>query len=216
MSERPLSDAQFAEHLNKPEEGGASIGFHDRLPVRGHGFMTAFSGAEQSTPLPATESQIKEYREKHAAKVKGVADAVHGAWKNPETPGTYDQDISVKLKTPREAQKMGIEEKQKASYALGGTRVSRRGHFVGGYGGDVLLHTADLGKNDVDPRYRPGALDMPNEQGSFTRNQYRNKDWDKKAGYTVNRDTGKKEKVTYGDILRKINENRVKRMRGEE
>jgi hypothetical protein len=185
MSERPLSDAQFAEHLNKPDEYGASIGFHDRLPAKGHGFMTAFSGAEQSTPLPASEKQISDYRAKHAGKAEGMENVVHGAWKNPATPGTYDQDLSVKIKTPREAR-------------------------------DVLLHTADLGKNDVDPRYRPGALDMPNEKGSFTRNQYQNKDWNKKAGYKVNRETGKKENVSYGDILRKINEGRVERMRGEQ
>jgi hypothetical protein len=57
---------------------------------------------------------------------------------------------------------------------------------------------------------------MPNEKGSFTRNQYQNKDWNKKAGYKVNRETGKKENVSYGDILRKINEGRVERMRGEQ
>jgi hypothetical protein len=215
MSERPLSDAQFAEHLNKPDEYGASVGFHSRTPITGHGFMTAFSGAEQSTPLPASEKQISDYRAQHAGKTEGMDNAVHGAWKNPATPGTYDQDLSVKITTPREAQNMGVSQQQKASYALPGTRVSRRGHFVGG-GGDVLLHTADLGKNDVDPRYRPGALDMPNEKGSFTRNQYQNKDWNKKAGYRVNRETGKKENVSYGDILRKINEGRVERMRGEQ
>ena len=102
---------------------------------------------------------------------------------------------------------MGIAEKQKASYGTSKTRTSVRGHNMGG-GGDVLLHTADLGKNDVDPRYRPGALDTPGE-GSFTRNQYQNKDWKKKAG-TLN---GKP--VNYESILRTINENRVDRMRGE-
>ena len=102
---------------------------------------------------------------------------------------------------------MGIAEKQKASYGTPKTRTSVRGHNMGG-GGDVLLHTADLGKNDVDPRYRPGALDTPGE-GSFTRNQYQNKDWKKKAG-TLN---GKP--VNYESILRTINENRVERMRGE-
>lgn len=202
-----MSDEQFAEHINK--EGGGSIGFHSRVPVTGHGFMTAFSGAEQATPLPATGEQIKAYREKHAAKVEGMEGVVHGSWKNPSTPEVHDQDLSVQVKTPKEAQAMGVAEQQKASYALGGTRVSRRGHFVGGYGGDVLLHTGDLGKNDVDPRYRPGALDMPGGKGSFTRNQYKNKDWNKKAGMLAGKP------ITHEHILRTINENRVKRMRGE-
>jgi hypothetical protein len=209
MSQSSMSDEQFAAHLNDPEQGGGSLGFKSRVPVSGRGFMTAFAGAEQATPLPASAEQLKAYREKHAAKVEGMEGAVHGAWKNPATPEHYDQDLSVQVKTPKESQEMGIREQQKAAYALPGTRVSRRGHFVGGYGGDVLLHTADLGKNDVDPRYRPGALDMPGGKGSFTRNQYRNKDWNKRAGTLAGKP------VNYEHILRTINENRANRMRGE-
>jgi hypothetical protein len=203
-----LNDKQFAAHLNNPNEGGASVNFHTRIPVQGRGFMTAFSGAEQSTSLPATAEQIGSYRTKHAAKVEGNDAAVHGAWKNPETPGTYDQDVSVQVKTPKESQKMGVAEVQKAAYALPHTAVNRKGAKVGKYGGDVLFHTADLGKNDVDPNYRPGALDMKGGKGSFTKNQYQNKDWNKVGGTHNGKD------VTYGQVLRKINENRTERLRG--
>ena len=114
----------------------------------------------------------------------------------------------MQVSTPKESQKMGENEKQQAAYALPGSRVSSRGHHLK-EGGDVLFHTGDLGKNDSDPRYRPGALDMAGGKGSFTRNQYANKDW-KKVGGTLN---GKP--VNYESVLRTINENRTNRMRGE-
>ena len=206
MENASLSNAEFADNINKGD--GGSVNFKTRKPVTGKGFLTSFAGAEKPTALPIKAEDIQNYRNAHHELASQSDATVHGVWKNPATPEVADQDLSVQKSTPKEAQAMGIAEKQKASYALGGTRVSRRGHFVGGYGGDVLLHTADLGKNDVDPRYRPGALDTPGE-GSFTRNQYQNKDWKKKAG-TLN---GKP--VNYESILRTINENRVERMRGE-
>ena len=206
MENASLSNAEFADNINKGD--GGSVNFKTRKPVTGKGFLTSFAGAEKPTALPIKAEDIQNYRNAHHELASQSDATVHGVWKNPATPEVADQDLSVQKSTPKEAQAMGIAEKQKASYALGGTRVSRRGHFVGGYGGDVLLHTADLGKNDVDPRYRPGALDTPG-QGSFTRNQYQNKDWKKKAG-TLN---GKP--VNYESILRTINENRVERMRGE-
>ena len=206
MENASLSNAEFADNINKGD--GGSVNFKTRKPVTGKGFLTSFAGAEKPTALPIKAEDIQNYRNAHHELASQSDATVHGVWKNPATPEVADQDLSVQKSTPKEAQAMGIAEKQKASYALGGTRVSRRGHFVGGYGGDVLLHTADLGKNDVDPRYRPGALDTPGA-GSFTRNQYKNKDWKKKAG-TLN---GKP--VNYESILRTINENRVERMRGE-
>jgi len=166
MSNAALSDGQFAEHLNRSDTGGASLNFKDRTEVSGKGFMTAFSGAEKTLPLPAKEEDITSFKEKNKPAVEGNAAAVHGAWKY------------------------------------------RRGHHLK-EGGDVLFHTADLGKNDSDPRYRPGALDMAGGKGSFTRNQYANKDW-KKVGGTLN---GKP--VNYESVLRTINENRTNRMRGE-
>ena len=204
-----LSDAQLAAHLNKEDEYGASVNYKTRKPVQGKGFMTAFAGAETSSPLPAKAEDITSYKNTHAAKVEGNDAAVHGMWKNPETPGTYDQDISVQVQTPKESQNMGVAEKQKAAYGLPGSTVSTRGHKMGKDGGDVLFHTADLGKNDSDPRYRPGALDIKGGKGSFTRNQYQNKDWERTAGIL----NGKK--VSFGDVLRKINENRTARLRGE-
>lgn len=215
MSQNPLSDAQFAEHLNKPDTGGASLNFKTRKEVQGKGFMTAFAGAEKELPLPAKAADITAYRKKNAPAVKGNDAAVHGAWKFPE--GKYTQDLSVQVKTPSESQKMGENEKQQAAYANAQTRVSSRGHHVK-KGGDVLFHTADLGKNDSDPRYRPGALDMSDGQGSFTRNQYANKDM-KKMGKTPSYRVdaqGEKTPIDYGHVLRTINENRTKRMRGEE
>ena len=206
MSNAALSDGQFAEHLNNPNTGGASLNFKDRTEVSGKGFMTAFSGAEKTLPLPAKEEDITSFKEKNKPAVEGNAAAVHGAWKYPE--GHYTQDLSVQVPTPKESQKMGENEKQQAAYALPGSRVSSRGHHLK-EGGDVLFHTADLGKNDSDPRYRPGALDMAGGKGSFTRNQYANKDW-KKVGGTLN---GKP--VNYESVLRTINENRTNRMRGE-
>lgn len=208
MANEALSNQQFADKVNDPNEGGASVNFKSREEIKGKGFLTSFAGAEKPTPLPIKAEDIATYREAHNELASKSDATVHGIWKNPKTPEVADQDLSVQLSTPKEAQEMGTAEKQKASYALGGTRVSRRGHFVGGYGGDVLLHTADLGKNDVDPRYRPGALDTPGA-GSFTRNQYRNKDWNKKAGTLAGKP------VNYESILRTINENRVERMRGE-
>jgi hypothetical protein len=215
MSES-LSNEQLAAHVNNPNNYGASVGFSSREHVKGKGFMTAFDGAEKPTQLPIKAADIADYRQAHHELASSHSGAVHGIWKNPETPGVADQDLSVQVKTPKDAQSMGIAEKQKASFALPKTRVSNRGHNVTGSldeegkptGGDVLLHTADLGKNDTDPRYRPGALDTPGE-GSFTRNQYKNKDWNKTAG-TLN---GKP--VKYEQVLRTINENRVARMRGE-
>lgn len=215
MSNSALSDGQFAEHLNNPETGGASLNFKTREHVSGKGFMTAFAGAEKTLPLPAKEEDITSFKEKNQPKVEGNDAAVHGAWKYPK--GHYTQDLSVQLSTPRESQEMGEKEQQQAAFALPKTRVSSRGHNVTGKldeqgkptGGDVLFHTADLGKNDVDPRYRPGALDMPGGKGSFTRNQYANKDW-KKVGGTL-----KGEPVNYESVLRTINENRTNRMRGE-
>jgi len=206
MSNAALSDGQFAEHLNNPNTGGASLNFKDRTEVSGKGFMTAFSKAEKTLPLPAKEEDITSFKEKNKPAVEGNAAAVHGAWKYPE--GHYTQDLSVQVKTPKESQKMGETEKQQAAYALPGSRVSSRGHHLK-EGGDVLFHTANLGKNDSDPRYRPGALDMAGGKGSFTRNQYANKDW-KKVGGTLN---GKP--VNYESVLRTINENRTNKMRGE-
>ena len=206
MENASLSNEQFAANIN--EGYGGSVNFKTRKPVTGKGFLTSFAGAEKPTALPIKAEDIQNYRNAHHELASQSDATVHGVWKNPATPEVADQDLSVQKSTPKEAQAMGIAEKQKASYALGGTRVSRRGHFVGGYGGDVLLHTADLGKNDVDPRYRPGALDTPGA-GSFTRNQYKNKDWNKKAGTLAGKP------VNYESILRTINENRVERMRGE-
>ena len=206
MENASLSNAEFADNINKGD--GGSVNFKTRKPVTGKGFLTSFAGAEKPTALPIKAEDIENYRNAHHELASQSDATVHGVWKNPATPEVADQDLSVQKSTPKEAQAMGIAEKQKASYALGGTRVSRRGHFVGGYGGDVLLHTADLGKNDVDPRYRPGALDTPGA-GSFTRNQYKNKDWNKKAGTLAGKP------VNYESILRTINENRVERMRGE-
>ena len=206
MENASLSNAEFADNINKGD--GGSVNFKTRKPVTGKGFLTSFAGAEKPTALPIKAEDIQNYRNAHHELASQSDATVHGVWKNPATPEVADQDLSVQKSTPKEAQAMGIAEKQKASYALGGTRVSRRGHFVGGYGGDVLLHTADLGKNDVDPRYRPGALDTPGA-GSFTRNQYKNKDWNKKAGTLAGKP------VNYESILRTINENRVERMRGE-
>lgn len=205
MENRPLSNEQFAAHIN--EGYGGSVNFKTREPVTGKGFLTSFAGAEKPTALPIKAEDIQNYRNAHHELASGSDATVHGVWKNPATPGVADQDLSVQTKTPKEAQEMGVAEKQKASYGMPKTRVSARGHNMGG-GGDVLLHTADLGKNDVDPRYRPGALDTKGA-GSFTRNQYANKDWKKKAGTLAGKP------VNYESVLRTINENRVNRMRGE-
>lgn len=206
MSHSALSDGQFAKHLNDPRVSGASLNFKTREIATGKGFMTAFAGAEKTLPLPAKEADITSFREKNKPAVEGNEAAIHGAWKYPE--GHYTQDLSVQVATPKEAQTMGENEKQQAAYGLPGSRVSSRGHHLK-EGGDVLFHTADLGKNDSDPRYRPGALNMAGGKGSFTRNQYANKDW-KKVGGTSN---GKP--VNYESVLRTINENRTNRMRGE-
>lgn len=214
MENASLSNEQFAANIN--EGYGGSVNFKTRKPITGKGFLTSFAGAEKPTALPIKAEDIGNYRNAHHELASQSDATVHGVWKNPATPGVADQDLSVQVSTPKDAQAMGIAEKQKASFALPKTRVSNRGHNVTGSldeegkptGGDVLLHTANLGKNDVDPRYRPGALDTPGE-GSFTRNQYKNKDWNKTAG-TLN---GKP--VNYESILRTINENRVDRMRGE-
>jgi hypothetical protein len=107
---------------------------------------------------------------------------------------------------------------EEASFALPNTRVSIRGHRAGPSGADVLLHTADLGTNDIDPRYQPGTLDIP-AAGGFTRNQYENADWAKTAGYAGGSPVEgmptyqKPGRVTYGDLLRVINRNRAMKQR---
>jgi hypothetical protein len=207
-----LNNEQFAGRINDPEEGGASVNFATRKAPEGRGFMTAYKEGEQSTELPATPQKLEAYQEKHAALVSDKPATFHGAWKNPKTPGTFDQDVSLQVRTPKESQKMGELEQQKAAYALPHTAVNRTGAKVGKYGGDVLFHTADLGKNDVDPHYQPGALDMKGDKGSFTKNQYQNKDWEK-MGATPSYDK-EGEPINYGHVLRTINENRVNRLRG--
>lgn len=198
MSERALSNEQFAEHVK--EHGGGSIGFFNREPVTGKGFMTAISGSEDTNNgKEVSATDIGNFQKKNEEKASSLAEPVHGVW------GTT-QDISVQAKSPKAAETIGKPTGEEASYGLAKTRTSNRGHNMG-KGGDVLLHTADLGKNDVDPRYRPGALDISEKEGSFTRNQYQNKDWDKVGG------TNNGKKVTYGDVLKKINKNRAMRVR---
>ena len=201
---KPLSDEQFAEHIAK--EGGGSVGFFSRKPVEGHGFMTAIAGHEQEQSKPVSAQDVANYRRSKSEVAAGHPNAAHGVW------GTT-QDISVQTKSPREATELGKPVGAQAAYALPQSRMSARGHNASIAGKEVLFHTEDLGKNDVDPRYRPGALDMPGGAGSFTRNQYENKDWQRKGGRTRNMETGKLESVSYGDVLRKINENRAMKVR---
>ena len=203
MSEA-LSDEQFAEHIAK--EGGGSVGFFSRKPVEGQGFMTAVAGHERDTEHPISASDIASYRQSKSEIAAQHPNSAHGAW------GTV-QDVSVQTKSPREATELGKPVGEQAAYALPQSRMSARGHHASIAGKEVLFHTEDLGKNDVDPRYRPGALDMPGGAGSFTRNQYENKDWQRKGGRTRNLETGKMESVSYGDVLRKINENRAMSVR---
>lgn len=203
MSES-LSDEQFAQHV--AETGGASVGFFSRKPVEGQGFMTAIAGHEQEQTTPITAKDVANYRSSKAEVAAQHPDSAHGAW------GTT-QDVSVQTKSPREATELGKPVGEQAAWALPQSRMSARGHHASIAGKEVLFHTEDLGKNDVDPRYRPGALDMPGGAGSFTRNQYENKDWQRKGGRTRNMETGKLESVSYGDVLRKINENRAMTVR---
>lgn len=195
-----LNDQQFAAHISK--EGGGSVDFHTREPVTGHGFMTALPGGEHTSPGGISAKDVTNFRAKHAGLAADYAaeghQVAHGAWGD-------TQDVSVKAPTPNAARKIGQSRGEMASYALPGTRVSSRGHHVK-EGGDVLLHTGSLGKNDSDPRYQPGKLDTPGK-GSFTRNEYQNKDWNKVGG-TLN---GKP--VSYGDVLKKVNDNRAEKVR---
>ena len=205
MSEA-LSDAQFAEHVKKNE--GGSIGFFSRQlpPENERGFATSIGGAEETHPGTGniTPEQISAYKTKYAGKAAKIKGSLHGAWEND---GQTTQDVSVNAKTPNQANAIGVPIGEEASYALPHTPVNKKGAKVGKYGGDVLLHTGDLGKNDVDPNFQPGTLDMKDKKGSFTKNQYKNKTWDKVGG------TDKGEKVTYGDVLRKINKNRAMAIR---
>ncbi|NBT46489.1 MAG: hypothetical protein EBT07_01545 [Actinobacteria bacterium] len=198
MSNEPLSHEQFAAHV--AEEGGGSVGFFSRVPVSGKGFMTAITGSEKVQETPVSAHDIGAYAEKNAPVAASIPNPSHGVW------GTT-QDVSVQAETPNRASSIGEPTGEQASFGLPRSRVSARGHNMGA-GGDVLLHTADLGKNDTDPRYRPGALDEPG-RGSFTRNQYQNKDWEKSLG-TLNG-----QKITYGDVLRTINKHRAAKKREE-
>lgn len=200
-----LNNTQFAEHIK--EHGGGSVGFFTRaLPPEGQrGFATSVGGAERTTPTIDAE-KLDTYEKDFTEKAKGVEGALHGAW---ETPAGFTQDVSVVAETPNKAKAIGVPIGEEASYALPHTPVNRKGAKVGSKGGDVLLHTADLGVNDVDPNYQPGALDMKDGKGSFTKNQYANRGWKKVAG----RNNG--EKVTYGDVLKVINKNRAERIRNK-
>jgi len=196
--QQPLSDAQFADVT--AAGGGASVGFFTRIPVQGPGFMTAVMGTEDNNDKqPITEADVANFRKENESIASAIPNSAHGSWKT-------TQDVSIKTKTPVSAMMIGIPLGEEASYALPNTRVSIRGHRAGPKGADVLLHTADLGVNDVDPRYQPGTLDIP-AAGSFTRNQYKNADWAKTAGYNAG------SPVTYGDLLRVINKNRAMRQR---
>lgn len=201
-----LSNEQFAEHVKKNE--GGSVGFFSRKlpPANERGFATSIGGAEETRPGTGniTPNQIASYRTKHAAKASKIEGALHGAW---EHDGQTTQDVSVTAKTPKQANAIGKPIGEEASYALPHTPVNKKGAKVGKYGGDVLLHTGNLGKNDVDPNFQPGTLDMKGGKGSFTKNQYKNKSWNKVGG------TEKGEKVKYGDVLRKINKNRAMAIR---
>lgn len=221
MSEKALNDKQFAEHIES--QGGGSIGFYDRLPVTGKGFMVAAmpsSGEDgKVTPRPATAQQISDFRTSSESMVKGRNNAFHGAWVDEKNPDVYTQDVSFKIGTPSEASKFGTAQSQIAAYALPKTKVQKGRIMKKPYGGDVLLHTGklsdemkglgykELGATDVDPTFKPGANDISPTAGSFTKNQYANKSWDKKAG------TSEGKKVSYGDVLRTINENRAKKLR---
>jgi len=211
-----LSNAEFADSINTG--GGASINFATREPVEGKGFMVGQmppGGVEDVRPLPAKAEDIADFAEKNSTLAESHPTAAHGAWVDSTDPSKFTQDVSVQVPTPAETSKMGVEQKQIAAYALPGTRVSKNRRMRRAWGGDVLLHTADLGATDVDPQYRPGAQDIPGGKGSFTKNQYANRDWDKTAGTTTNGGTTKPQKVKYEDILRKINEARAMRLRGE-
>ena len=199
MSNEPLSHEQFAAHVAK--EGGGSVGFFSRVPVTGKGFMTGVYPHEEDNKVPVSAEDIGSYAEKKASVAASIPNSSHGVW------GT-SQDVSVQAETPNRASEIGELPGEQASFGLPRSRVSARGHNTGKNGGDVLLHTADLGNNDTDPRYRPGALDEPG-RGSFTRNQYANKDWEKSVG-TLNG-----QKITYGEVLRTINKTRAAKKREE-
>lgn len=200
-----LNNTQFAEHIQ--QHGGGSVDFFTRaLPPAGQrGFATSVGGAEETTPTIDAE-KLDTYQKKYTEKAAGVPGALHGAW---ETPAGITQDVSVVAETPNKAKAIGVPIGEEASYALPHTPVNSTGAKVGKYGGDVLLHTADLGANDVDPHYRPGALDMKGGRGSFTKNQYKNKDWDKVGGELNG------QPVTYGDVLKQINKGRAERIRNQ-
>jgi hypothetical protein len=221
MSERALNDKQFAEHIES--QGGGSIGFYDRTPVSGKGFMVGImppSGQDGvSTPRPATGAQISDFRKTAEPLVAGRNNAFHGAWVDEKSPDVYTQDVSYKMGTPSETATLGTAQSQIAASALPGTKVQKGRTMKKPYGGDVLLHTGKLsdemkglgykevGATDVDPTFKPGANDISPSAGSFTKNQYANQAWDKGAG------TSGGKKVSYGDVLRTINENRAKTLR---
>ena len=143
-----------------------------------------------------TSEDIGSFHNKNAAVAANVPGAIHGAWGR-------TQDISVKAPTPNAARSMGTTVGEMESYGLPHTPVNKKGATVGPNGGAVLLHMGQFGKNDVDPNYRPGALDMKGGKGSFTKSEYQNKDWEKTS------DSGHK----FGEVLQTINTNRAMKQR---
>jgi len=223
-----LSNAEFADRVNTA--WGASINFTTRKPVEGEGFMVGQmppGGVEDVRPLPAKEEDIADFAKQNAPLAEKYPNAAHGAWVNEADPSKFTQDVSVQVPTPAETAKMGVEQKQIAAYGLPGTRVSKTRRMKKS-GGDVLLHTGklspelaalgakEIGATDVDPHFRPGALDMPDGKGSFTKNQYANRYWRKTVGYTTNGGTTRRRPVKYEDLIRTINEGRAERLRAGE
>jgi len=213
----PLSDEEFAAHVNKPESeggtGGGSVGYFTREPVTGRGFMTAAVPIAEHTKKRGalTGKNISTYRAKwakEAAKVPartGLA-PVHGAWGK-------TQDISVQAPTPNAAKAMGTSEGEMESYALPHTPVNRKGATVGPGGGAVLLHMGQFGKESANENYRPGALDMKDGKGGLTKYEYQNKDWNVVGGMMRDPETGEQKPHTLGDVLKTINTNRALRQR---
>jgi hypothetical protein len=193
MSAKNLSSQQMADYVSKNE--GGSFDWHTGTPASGPGFMVAKEGAEYPIEGSLSASTIDEFKEEHGDLAAATKGAHLGVWGS-ENPTL---DISMKVSNHNQAKSVGRKNRQEAAYALPGTSVAPNVTLP--KGGDVLLNTSDLGKNDVDKEYRSTGK-------SLSKNEYQNPDWDEVGG------TQEGKPVTYGDVLRTINRNRVNRQRG--
>ena len=218
-------------------QGGGSFNWWTGRQPKGPGFMVSEPDVEGITQ-GITPSQIREYKRGKSFAVgepSSDPEVHYGAWAesekpsdkrlgesslntNPNPAGRVVSDVSRKYGVNDDIRGIGVKNAQEAAFALRGTPVTAEGHKIediaNPWGGDVLLHMSDFGKNDVDPRFHPQRASEGHTSNVFSLNEVENPEWHTVAGYTHDSE-GKEVPHTYGDVLRTINRGRTMRLRAQ-